>query len=171
MSSEQALQELAQAQNFSSREYDRAVFSLTWKTTGCYQRGVLPVPLASNNTCLPGFYCKLNFDMNIYRLYAITTPRRVARTKAKANTTQVPIQATTTLLNTAAPHQNVPFFAPTRRLAIHKAFMSPKCVPMVSTVPAHQMEANSCHVPKAPIAQQARESLSTAQEEHYSTLR
>jgi hypothetical protein len=55
-----ALAELGNFQNFSSRQYDRYVFSLTWRTTGCYQRGVLPVPLAPNNTCLPGFYCKYN---------------------------------------------------------------------------------------------------------------
>ena len=53
-----ALNELSQFTNFSSRQYDAYVFSLNYRTTGCYQRGVLPAPLAANNTCLPGWYCK-----------------------------------------------------------------------------------------------------------------
>lgn len=52
-----ALEELGQFTNFSSRDYDAYVFTLDFKTTGCYQRGVLPVPLAKNNTCLPGWHC------------------------------------------------------------------------------------------------------------------
>ncbi|KAK5174480.1 uncharacterized protein LTR77_001560 [Saxophila tyrrhenica] len=52
-----ALAEFGGFQNFSSRKYDAYVFTLDWKTTGCYQRGVLPVPLAKNDTCLPGWHC------------------------------------------------------------------------------------------------------------------
>jgi len=52
-----ALEQLGQFTNFSSRDYDAYVFTFDYKTTGCNQRGVLPVPLAKNNTCLPGWYC------------------------------------------------------------------------------------------------------------------
>lgn len=50
--------QLSQFNNMSSRQYDAYVFQLTYKQTGCYQRGALPIPLAANNTCLPGWYCK-----------------------------------------------------------------------------------------------------------------
>ena len=50
--------DLTQFNNFSTRQYDKYVFSLKSGRTGCYRRGALPVPLARNDTCLPGWYCK-----------------------------------------------------------------------------------------------------------------
>ena len=55
-----ALAELSTFNNMSSRQYDKYVFSLDYKTTGCYQRGALPIPLNANGTCLPGWHCKLH---------------------------------------------------------------------------------------------------------------
>lgn len=46
--------------NMSSRQYDASVYSLKYKDTGCNRRGALPVPLAANDTCLPGWYCEYN---------------------------------------------------------------------------------------------------------------
>ena len=52
------VEELGQLRNFSGRPYDKLIFSLNPRKTGCYQRGALPVPLARNNTCYPGWYCE-----------------------------------------------------------------------------------------------------------------
>ena len=54
-----ALAELSQFNNMSGRQYDQYVFSLDYKTTGCYQRGALPIPLNANGSCLPGWHCEL----------------------------------------------------------------------------------------------------------------
>lgn len=50
--------QLDQFSNTSGLAYDNYVLSLTSSQTGCYQQGVLPVPLAENDTCLAGWYCK-----------------------------------------------------------------------------------------------------------------
>ena len=51
-------QELAEIKNTSVRPYDAWVYSLSWKQSGCYTKGSLPVPLAKNNTCHHGWYCE-----------------------------------------------------------------------------------------------------------------
>jgi hypothetical protein len=43
-SSAEALGELGQVENFPSRQYDRCVLLLTWRTTGCYQEAFYPYP-------------------------------------------------------------------------------------------------------------------------------
>lgn len=50
--------QLTQNGNMSSRQYGASVYSLEYEDTGCRRRGALPVPLAANDTCLPGWYCK-----------------------------------------------------------------------------------------------------------------
>ena len=62
-STAEALAQLSQFNNMSSRQYDAYVYQLTYKQTGCYQRGALPIPLAANNTCLPGWYCKTTITL------------------------------------------------------------------------------------------------------------
>lgn len=52
------LNELSRNGNFSSREYNAYVYSLNRRRTGCDRRGALPVPLAANDTCLPGWNCE-----------------------------------------------------------------------------------------------------------------
>lgn len=44
--------------NMSSRQYDAYVYSLEYQDTGCSRKGALPVPLAANDTCLPGWNCE-----------------------------------------------------------------------------------------------------------------
>lgn len=44
--------------NMQSREFDAYAYSLNYTQTGCYRSGSLPVALALNDTCLPGFHCK-----------------------------------------------------------------------------------------------------------------
>lgn len=56
------LSEFARNANMSSRRYDAYVYSLGFKQTGCYRKGALPVPLAANDTCLPGWYCECNLQ-------------------------------------------------------------------------------------------------------------
>lgn len=50
--------EILQNGNMSSRQYNAYVFSLGPERTGCFRRGALPVPLAANDTCLPGWNCE-----------------------------------------------------------------------------------------------------------------
>lgn len=52
------LAQLSQNGNMSSREYGAYVYSLNKSDTGCNRQGALPVPLAANDTCLPGWYCE-----------------------------------------------------------------------------------------------------------------
>lgn len=53
---------LAGFQNFSSVEWDATAYSLNYNQTYCYRPGSLPVALAMNDTCLPGFYCQNSND-------------------------------------------------------------------------------------------------------------
>ena len=53
-----SMDEYIRKANMSSREYDAYVYSLEFEHTGCKRKGALPVPIASNDTCLPGFFCK-----------------------------------------------------------------------------------------------------------------
>lgn len=45
-------------QNMQSRTFNAYAYSLNYTQTGCYRPGSLPVALAMNDTCLPGFHCK-----------------------------------------------------------------------------------------------------------------
>jgi hypothetical protein len=45
--------------NMQSATFNTYAYSLNWTQTGCYRPGSLPVALAMNDTCLPGFHCKL----------------------------------------------------------------------------------------------------------------
>lgn len=49
--------QLAQFNNMSTKQFDAAAYSLNYTQTGCYRQGSLPVALASNDTCLPGWHC------------------------------------------------------------------------------------------------------------------
>lgn len=57
-SNESGIASLASIRNTSGLEWDREVVSLKSSQSGCYAPGALPVPLASNDTCNLGFYCK-----------------------------------------------------------------------------------------------------------------
>lgn len=50
--------QLAQYNNMSTKQFDEAAYSLNYTQTGCYRQGSLPVALASNDTCLPGWHCE-----------------------------------------------------------------------------------------------------------------
>lgn len=43
--------------NMQSAKFDAYAYSLDYTRTGCYRPGSLPVALAMNDTCLPGFHC------------------------------------------------------------------------------------------------------------------
>jgi hypothetical protein len=45
--------------NMQGATFNAYAYSLNWTQTGCYRPGSLPVALAMNDTCLPGFHCKL----------------------------------------------------------------------------------------------------------------
>lgn len=46
--------------NMQSLTFNLYAYSLNWTQTGCYRPGALPVALAMNDTCLPGFHCKIS---------------------------------------------------------------------------------------------------------------
>lgn len=52
------LAQLQQNGNMSSRQYGAYVYSLNSSDTGCLRSGALPVPLATNDTCLSGWNCE-----------------------------------------------------------------------------------------------------------------
>ncbi|KAK4545666.1 hypothetical protein LTR36_002619 [Oleoguttula mirabilis] len=54
--------QLAQFNNMSTKQFDEAAYSLNYTQTGCYRQGSLPVALASNDTCLPGWHCPNSND-------------------------------------------------------------------------------------------------------------
>ena len=45
-------------QDMQSIQFNAYAYSLNYTQTGCYRPGSLPVALAMNDTCLPGFHCK-----------------------------------------------------------------------------------------------------------------
>jgi len=45
-------------ENMQSMAFNAYAYSLNYTQTGCYRPGSLPVALAMNDTCLPGFHCK-----------------------------------------------------------------------------------------------------------------
>lgn len=47
-----------EGQNMQSMPFNAWAYSLNYTQTGCYRPGSLPVALAMNDTCLPGFHCK-----------------------------------------------------------------------------------------------------------------
>ena len=49
--------EIAQYNNMSTKQFDEMAYALNYTQTGCYRQGSLPVALASNDTCLPGWHC------------------------------------------------------------------------------------------------------------------
>lgn len=44
--------------DMQSMEFNAWSYSLNYTQTGCYRPGSLPVALAMNDTCMPGFHCK-----------------------------------------------------------------------------------------------------------------
>lgn len=44
--------------DMQSMEFNAWSYSLNYTQTGCYRPGALPVALAMNDTCMPGFHCK-----------------------------------------------------------------------------------------------------------------
>lgn len=54
-----ALLELGLEDNMASTNFSLIAYNLTNRQTGCFRRGALPVALAWDDVCLPGFYCTL----------------------------------------------------------------------------------------------------------------
>jgi hypothetical protein len=50
--------------NMQGVAFNAYAYSLNWTQTGCYRPGSLPVALAFNDTCLPGFHCKPHSHVN-----------------------------------------------------------------------------------------------------------
>jgi hypothetical protein len=45
-------------ENMQGATFNAYAYSLNWTQTGCYRPGSLPVALAEDDTCLPGFHCE-----------------------------------------------------------------------------------------------------------------
>jgi hypothetical protein len=43
--------------NFSNLEAGRALYTMEKSVTGCFANGSIPILLAQNDTCNPGFFC------------------------------------------------------------------------------------------------------------------
>ncbi|KAK5681328.1 hypothetical protein LTR17_027504 [Elasticomyces elasticus] len=50
------MQNLMGLANMSTLAFDAAAYNLSNTQTGCYRQGALPVALAQNDTCLPGWH-------------------------------------------------------------------------------------------------------------------
>ncbi|KAK3647347.1 hypothetical protein LTR56_008179 [Elasticomyces elasticus] len=51
------MENITQFANMSTLDFDLASYALNDTQTGCYRKGALPVALAQNDTCLPGWHC------------------------------------------------------------------------------------------------------------------
>ena len=49
--------DLARYDNMNTKDFNRFAYSLNYTQTGCFSQGALPVALASEDICLPGWYC------------------------------------------------------------------------------------------------------------------
>ncbi|KAK5694215.1 hypothetical protein LTR97_009837 [Elasticomyces elasticus] len=50
------MENITQFANMSTLDFDLASYALNDTQTGCYRKGALPVALAQNDTCLPGWH-------------------------------------------------------------------------------------------------------------------
>jgi hypothetical protein len=50
--------------NMQGATFNTYAYSLNWTQTGCYRPGALPVAMAENDTCMPGFHCKSSCHAN-----------------------------------------------------------------------------------------------------------
>lgn len=49
--------------DMQSMEFNAWSYSLNYTQTGCYRPGSLPVALAMNDTCMPGFHCEFKMPI------------------------------------------------------------------------------------------------------------
>jgi len=54
-------------EDMQSMQFNAWSYSLNYTQTGCYRPGALPVALAMNNTCMPGFHCKFQTTTSFVR--------------------------------------------------------------------------------------------------------
>jgi hypothetical protein len=50
--------------NMQGATFNTYAYSLNWTQTGCYRPGALPVAMAENDTCMPGFHCESSCHAN-----------------------------------------------------------------------------------------------------------
>lgn len=129
--------------NFSSQEYNDYILSLDPKTTGCYQRGVLPVPLALDNTCLPGFHCK-------WKINCKTKDRLIL-------VVQVRIQTIIIRLNSVRLRQSARSSGLIRRHVNLRVCTSPRYARMATTAQEHHVRKSKYRVPKVHIVRRVHE--------------
>lgn len=74
-------------QDMQSMTFNAYAYSLNWTQTGCYRPGALPVALAMNDTCMPGFHCKyVQMKMQLTCAYLIWSQARNRTTNTHRNT-------------------------------------------------------------------------------------
>lgn len=146
--------QLAQFNNMSSKQFDAAAYSLNYTQTGCYRQGSLPVALASNDTCMPGWYCTYTTDGREGRS---AWERRI---RADKDATQAPIPTTSTLRNIVRLTKSARLYGVTREPATLKVSTNPVFAPTASTV--HPAARSRYSVLKAPSVQAGRSRPSIA---------
>ncbi|KAI7463522.1 hypothetical protein KC351_g15843, partial [Hortaea werneckii] len=56
--------DLARYDNMNTKDFSHFAYSLNYTQTGCFSQGALPVALASEDICLPGWYCPNSSPLN-----------------------------------------------------------------------------------------------------------
>ena len=106
--------------DMQSMEFNAWSYSLNYTQTGCYRHGSLPVALAMNDTCMPGFHCE----------FSITTSFDYDHLTGQ----QVPIRTMNTRRNTVRPMRSVKECVLWARLVIHRVYWNLRYARMATTV-------------------------------------
>lgn len=136
--------------DMQSMEFNSWAYSLNYTQTGCYRPGALPVALAANDTCMPGFHCKLK--TSILFEYGHLTKQ------------QAPIPTMNTRRNTVRPMRFAKECALWARLVIHRVCWNLRYAQMATTV---QMERNRSYVQPEHFVHPDHELHSIALTDHY----
>lgn len=114
--------------DMQSMEFNAWSYSLNYTQTGCYRPGSLPVALAMNDTCMPGFHCELN--MTALFEYDHLTEQ------------QVPILTMNIHRNTVRPMRFVKECALWARLVIHRVYWNLRYAQMTTTAQTAKKRSN-----------------------------
>lgn len=57
--------DLARYDNMNTKDFSHFAYSLNYTQTGCFSQGALPVALASEDICLPGWYCTYTLSSQV----------------------------------------------------------------------------------------------------------
>lgn len=114
--------------DMQSMEFNAWSYSLNYTQTGCYRPGALPVALAMNDTCMPGFHCKSETTI-LFKFSQLTKQ-------------QAPTPTMNTRRNTVRPMRFVKECALWARLVIHRVCWNLRYAQMATTVRMARKRSN-----------------------------